>query len=95
MQQREKLQPFSEAAKALEEGSIYEHYKGMRYQLLSVGRHSETLEEVVVYRALYGDKGVWVRPLEMFTERITQDGREMPRFKEILINSKFQIQMNF
>lgn len=88
MQQNDVLQPLSEAAKALKEGSIYEHYKGMRYRLLSVGRHSETLEEVVIYRALYGDKDVWVRPLEMFLETITKEGQEVPRFNKIEKSTK-------
>lgn len=52
----------------MEKGDIYEHYKGHRYQIIGVGRHTETLEEVVIYRALYGDFGVWVRPLNMFLE---------------------------
>ncbi len=64
-------------------GSIYEHYKGQRYQVLGVARHSETLEELVVYQALYGEKGMWVRPLGMFLEEVVVNGVQMPRFKEV------------
>ncbi|MBS0624767.1 MAG: DUF1653 domain-containing protein [Verrucomicrobia bacterium] len=76
------LPPLSVAAKNLKKG-LYEHYKGMQYEVLYVARHSETLEEMVVYQALYGDRGIWVRPLNMFVETIEIDGREMPRFKWI------------
>lgn len=76
------LPPLSETARSLKLG-IYEHYKGLRYQLLSIARHSETLEEMVVYQALYGDRGVWVRPLNMFVETVEIDGKEIPRFKRV------------
>lgn len=56
-------------------GGIYRHFKGNLYRVEGVARHSETLEEMVVYRALYGDGGLWVRPLAMFTGK-TEDGRE-------------------
>lgn len=56
---------------------IYRHYKGNLYEVLELARHSETEEELVVYRALYGDYGVWVRPLAMFTECV---GDGVPRF---------------
>lgn len=60
----------------------YRHYKGKEYEVLGVARHSETLEELVVYKALYQPEGenLWVRPLKMFTETITIDGKEVPRF---------------
>jgi len=58
----------------------YRHYKGNDYQVLGVARHSETEEELVVYRCLYGDYSLWVRPLAMFIEKITVDGQEVPRF---------------
>ena len=61
----------------------YEHYKGNRYRVLSVARHSETLEPLVVYQALYGDRGIWVRPARMFKETVEVDGREVPRFRFI------------
>lgn len=83
MQKSKTLQPLSEASKTVEIGKIYEHYKGMQYRVLSVGRHSETLEEVVIYRALYGDEETWVRPLEMFIENVTKGGRALPRFKRV------------
>ncbi|MCX7513656.1 DUF1653 domain-containing protein [Frateuria sp. STR12] len=59
---------------------VYRHYKGQRYQVLGVARHSETLEELVVYRALYGEQGLWVRPAAMFEETVAVDGRPVPRF---------------
>ena len=58
----------------------YRHFKGNEYEVLFVARHSETLEELVVYRALYGEGGLWVRPLDMFLEDVEQDGRVLPRF---------------
>lgn len=59
---------------------IYEHYKGDKYEVIGLARHSETEEELVVYRALYGDHGLWVRPYQMFVERVTIDGEQVPRF---------------
>ncbi|MBK8065731.1 MAG: DUF1653 domain-containing protein [Betaproteobacteria bacterium] len=58
----------------------YRHYKGKRYEVLGVATHSETREALVVYRPLYGERGLWVRPLAMFTEQVTVDGRTLPRF---------------
>lgn len=58
----------------------YRHFTGNEYQLLYVARHSETLEPMVVYRALYGDGGVWVRPAAMWTETVKQEGYCGPRF---------------
>lgn len=60
---------------------IYRHYKGELYELMEVATHSETGERLVVYRALYGDYGVWVRPLEMFAEKVERDGKLVPRFQ--------------
>ena len=62
---------------------IYEHYKGNLYQVLHIAKHSESEEELIVYRALYGDYGVWVRPLAMFAETVEVDGEAVPRFKLI------------
>jgi hypothetical protein len=58
----------------------YRHYKGHDYEVIGVARHSETEEELVVYRTLYGDFSLWVRPLAMFTEEIEVDGRRVKRF---------------
>lgn len=58
----------------------YRHYKGNYYEVMGVARHSETGEELVVYRCLYGDFSLWVRPLAMFTETVVLDGREVLRF---------------
>ncbi|MBI5420720.1 MAG: DUF1653 domain-containing protein [Parcubacteria group bacterium] len=62
---------------------IYEHYKGNRYEVIGIARHSETLEEMVVYRVLYGERHIWVRPIAMFLEDVDVDGNKMPRFKYI------------
>jgi hypothetical protein len=59
---------------------LYRHYKGQRYQVLGSARHSETLEELVVYRALYGEHGLWVRPAAMFSQTVMVDGQPVPRF---------------
>lgn len=59
---------------------IYTHYKGNEYEVIDVATHSETEEQLVVYRTLYGNFDLWVRPLEMFTEQVTIDGRITPRF---------------
>ena len=58
----------------------YKHYKGQFYDVIGVARHSETEEELVVYRALYGEKGLWVRPLKMFDETVEVDGVKQKRF---------------
>ncbi|WP_084649212.1 DUF1653 domain-containing protein [Saccharospirillum impatiens] len=62
---------------------IYRHYKGNRYRVIGVSRHSETDEHLVVYQCLYGDHSLWVRPLAMFLETVTIDGEELPRFERI------------
>ncbi|MFC0682764.1 DUF1653 domain-containing protein [Lysobacter korlensis] len=62
------------------EPGTYRHYKGNLYEVLGVARHSETDEALVVYRALYGEHGLWVRPLTMFQETVVVGGREVPRF---------------
>lgn len=61
----------------------YRHYKGKEYVVLGVARHSETDEELVVYRPDYGDCGLWVRPLAMFTESVEAGGRMVPRFEYV------------
>ena len=60
---------------------IYKHYKGNEYEVIGVAKHSETLEEMVVYRALCGEHGLWVRPLKMFIEDVEVNDQKMPRFK--------------
>ena len=62
---------------------IYRHYKGSLYQVLHTAQHSETEDALVVYRCLYGEYGVWVRPLSLFSETITRDGQQIPRFELI------------
>lgn len=59
---------------------LYRHYKGNLYEVMEVARHSETGEELVVYRALYGEFGLWVRPLSMFVETVERDGETVRRF---------------
>ena len=59
---------------------IYRHFKGKRYELVDIAKHSETLEKMVVYRALYGDGGLWVRPLSMWTEKVEKNGKTYTRF---------------
>lgn len=61
----------------------YRHYKGNDYEVIAVVRHSETLEPLVLYRALYGEGGLWVRPHAMFVESIVVDGRELRRFAPV------------
>jgi hypothetical protein len=59
---------------------IYRHYKGQRYRVLGTAHHSETMEPLVVYQALYGEHGLWVRPSAMFCETIELDGEPIARF---------------
>lgn len=61
----------------------YRHFKGKEYEVLGVARHSETQEELVVYRALYGDFGLWVRPVSMWNEAVERDGKTFRRFTYI------------
>lgn len=61
----------------------YRHFKGNEYEVIGTARHSETLEEMVVYRALYGDGGLWVRPAAMWTEQIEWDDYRGPRFRPV------------
>ena len=58
----------------------YRHFKGNEYEVIGIANDSETLEKMVVYRALYGEGELWVRPLEMFTEDVTRDGKTFKRF---------------
>lgn len=60
---------------------IYRHYKGQSYEVIGLAHHSETEEPLVVYRALYGDYGLWTRPLGMFSETVEVQGEPLPRFE--------------
>lgn len=62
---------------------IYQHYKGQYYQVIGCARHSESLEEMVVYQALYKDYGLWVRPIKMFFQQVLFKGNLIPRFQFI------------
>ena len=73
--------------KEIEIGAIYKHYKGNNYEVIGIARHSETLEELVVYKALYdslefGTNSLWVRPKKMFLENVIVNGVEVERFKK-------------
>ncbi len=61
----------------------YKHYKGKEYEVIGIAKHSEIPENLVVYRALYGDYDLWVRPLKMFLEEVEVEGKRMPRFEYI------------
>ena len=61
----------------------YRHFKGKEYEVIGLARHSETQEEMVVYRALYGDFGLWVRPARMWNETVERDGKTFRRFTYI------------
>ncbi len=61
----------------------YRHYKGNEYEVIAVVRHSETLETMVLYKALYGEGGLWVRPYAMFVEHVLVDGRSVRRFAPV------------
>ena len=62
---------------------LYRHYKGMLYEVLDTVRHSETLEPMTLYRALYGERGLWVRPAAMFAEEVAIDGVRQARFAKV------------
>ncbi len=59
---------------------LYRHYKGLMYEVVGTARHSESLEPMTLYRALYGERGLWVRPAAMFNEEVVIDGVRQPRF---------------
>lgn len=73
----------SEIFRNIKIGKKYRHFKGNEYLVLHVAKHSETLEELVVYQALYGERGIWVRPLAMFLEQVEVNGKRVNRFEEI------------
>ena len=62
---------------------VYRHYKGNHYQVLYLAKHSETLEDMVVYQALYGEHGIWVRPASMWNETVDYQGKQVKRFTYI------------
>ena len=70
---------YEEAVQAIPLGR-YRHFKGNEYEVVGIARHSETEETVVVYRALYGDGGLWIRPAEMWNETVERDGKTYRRF---------------
>ena len=61
----------------------YRNYKGREYEVIGIAKHSETEEEFVVYQALYGQRGLWIRPMAMFSETVVIDGRARPRFERL------------
>ena len=73
---------YEEAVAAIQPGR-YRHFKGNEYEVIAVARHSETEEPMVVYRALYGEGGIWVRPAAMWNEVIERDGKRFRRFERI------------
>ena len=73
---------YEEAVQEIQPGR-YRHFKGNEYEVISIARHSETTEPMVVYRALYGDHGTWVRPADMWNETIERDGKTYKRFEKI------------
>lgn len=67
----------------LEIGAKYKHYKGKNYRLIGVAKHSESLEELVIYQQLYGKSKLWARPKKMFLETVEVEGKKVPRFIKI------------
>ena len=66
----------------------YRHYKGKDYEVIGCARHTETDEKLIVYRALYGEQGLWVRPAEMFNGHVLVEGRLVPRFTMMEANTR-------
>jgi hypothetical protein len=64
-------------------GKYYKHFKGNIYRVLHIAKHSETHEDMIVYQAMYGERGIWVRPKTMFEETIERDGKVIRRFEEV------------
>lgn len=82
-----KQMKYIEAMKTIQPG-IYQHYKGNYYEALYIARHSETLEPMVVYKALYGDGGIWARPASMWNETVQHEGQTVPRFKKLSLEER-------
>ncbi len=78
----EKIITYQEAVDRIIPGR-YRHFKGNEYEVLAIARHSETEEPMVVYKALYGDNSIWVRPVEMWVETVERNGRFVNRFEKI------------
>ena len=72
-----------EEAMAAIPAELYRHFKGNYYRVLYIARHSETSEPMVVYRALYGDRGVWIRPADMWSETVERNGKTYQRFRPL------------
>lgn len=79
----ERVSTLSQHANKIVINGIYIHYKGLKYKILYIALHSETLDELVVYQAQYGEMTVWARPLALFLENITIEGISQPRFRLI------------
>jgi len=77
----EELTTYEEAVESIPLGR-YRHYKGNEYEVIGIARHSETTEPMVVYRALFGDGGIWVRPAYMWNETVERDGKTVRRFEK-------------
>ena len=73
---------YEEAVAAIEPGR-YRHFKGNEYEVIGIARHSETCEPMVIYRALYGDGGLWCRPASMWNETVDREGKTYKRFEKI------------
>lgn len=69
----------------------YRHFKGKEYEVIGVAKHSETLEEFVVYMALYGNKELWIRPKKMFLEKVKQEGKLVNRFEYIENKYRYRV----
>lgn len=82
MEKVEFLPTYEEAKDSIPLGR-YRHFKGNEYEVLAIARHSETTEPMVVYRALYGEGGVWVRPADMWNETVERDGKTCKRFERV------------
>lgn len=77
------MQDMQSVERTLKIGKKYRHFKGNEYLVLHLAKHSETREDLVVYQALYGERGIWVRPVDMFLEQVEREGKLVNRFEEI------------